>query len=193
MTMAWRPGGCQHRSVGDAAQPIYLVTGIMASGKSTVGQALAERLPRSVHVRGDIFRRFIVNGRAEMTIDLTDDARAELHLRHELAAETACRYAAAGFAVVLQDIVVGDDLPAMIARITARPLHVVVLAPTAGEVAAREAARAKTGYGRMTPDELDAAFRANTPRLGLWLDTTALSVEETVDRILRQPDSSLIG
>jgi adenylylsulfate kinase-like enzyme len=32
---------------------VVLITGIQAAGKSTVAQALAERLPRSVHVRGD--------------------------------------------------------------------------------------------------------------------------------------------
>jgi predicted kinase len=178
--------------VGHDTASIYLVTGVMASGKSTVAQALAERFPRSVHVRGDTFRKFIVNGRAEMTLHLDAAARAELELRHQLAADTACRYAAAGFTVVLQDIVIGDDLAAMIARITARPLHVIVLAPTADEVASREAARSKTGYVQMTPAELDAAFRAATPRLGLWLDTTLLSVDETVEQILSRPEASVI-
>ena len=45
---------------------IVLVTGIQAVGKSTIAQALAERLERSVHVRGDTFRRMVVNGREEM-------------------------------------------------------------------------------------------------------------------------------
>jgi chloramphenicol 3-O-phosphotransferase len=49
------------------ARAIVLITGIQAAGKSTVAQALAERLPRSVHLRGDLFRRLIVNGRADMT------------------------------------------------------------------------------------------------------------------------------
>src|SRR3954466_460969 len=130
---------------------IILITGNMAAGKSTVAQALAERLPRSVHLRGDVFRKFIVNGRAEMTLQLSADARAQLDLRYELAAESARRYANAGFAVVLQDVILGDDLARMVQRITAHPLHVVVLAPAAAAVATREAGRSKTGYGQMTP------------------------------------------
>ena len=145
-----------------------------------------------MHVRGDTFRRFIVNGRAEMTLDASDEARAQLRLRYELAAHTACRYVEAGFAVVLQDIVIGVELAAMIARIRTRPLHVIVLAPDVQEVAARETRRAKTGYGTMTPEDLDAAFRVSTPRVGLWLDTTELSVEQTVDHILGQPNSSRV-
>ena len=165
----------------------------MAAGKSTVAQALAERLPRSVHLRGDAFRKFIVNGRAEMTLELSAEARSQLDLRYELAAETARRYSDAGFAVVLQDIVLGGDLAAMIRRITARPLHVVVLAPSPAAVATREAGRGKIGYGQMRPEELDAVFRAETPRLGLWLDTTTLSVAETVEYILNHPDTSLVN
>jgi predicted kinase len=49
----------------DAPQ-LILITGLMAAGKSTVAQRLAERLPKSVHLRGDVFRRMIVNGQAEM-------------------------------------------------------------------------------------------------------------------------------
>lgn len=44
-------------------QAMILITGIMASGKSTVAQLLAERLDRSVHLRGDMFRKMIVNDR----------------------------------------------------------------------------------------------------------------------------------
>jgi predicted kinase len=195
LTLPTAPSGAASAniwSVEAEMKPIYLVTGIMASGKSTVAQALAARLARSVHVRGDTFRRFIVSGRAEMTLDPSDEARAQLRLRYELAAETACRYVEAGFAVVLQDIVIGVDLTAMIARIRTRPLHVIVLAPAVQAVAAREAGRAKTGYGSMTPEELDGAFRASTPRVGLWLDTTELSVEQTVDHILGHPNSSRV-
>jgi deoxyadenosine/deoxycytidine kinase len=34
---------------------VILITGNMAAGKSSVAQALAERLPKSVHLRGDVF------------------------------------------------------------------------------------------------------------------------------------------
>jgi dephospho-CoA kinase len=52
---------------------IIAVTGAMAAGKSTVAQLIAERLPRAVHVRGDVFRRMIVSGRFE--IARLDEAR----------------------------------------------------------------------------------------------------------------------
>ncbi|MEV0607622.1 AAA family ATPase [Polymorphospora rubra] len=165
-------------------QAVVLLTGIMAAGKSTVAQALAERLPRSVHVRGDVFRRMVVNGRADMTPDTEEEARRQLRLRHTLTADVTDGYFDAGFTVVAQDVVLGAELPAMVARIRSRPLLVVVLAPSVAAVAAREAGRPKTGYGDWTPADLDAGLRAETPRIGLWLDTSAQTPEQTVDEIL---------
>ncbi|MEV7239624.1 AAA family ATPase, partial [Streptomyces sp. NPDC051020] len=55
---------------------VVLITGVMASGKSTVAQALAERLSRAVHVRGDVFRRMVVSGRAEMVPGAYEEAVA---------------------------------------------------------------------------------------------------------------------
>ena len=48
---------------------VVLITGVMAAGTSTVAQVLAERLPRAAHVRGDVFRRMPVSGRAEYEPD----------------------------------------------------------------------------------------------------------------------------
>ena len=59
---------------------IILITGNMASGKSSVAQALAERLPKSVHLRGDVFRRMIVSGQAPMTVNLSEEAERQLEV-----------------------------------------------------------------------------------------------------------------
>ncbi|MGH3585053.1 MAG: AAA family ATPase [Pseudonocardia sp.] len=172
---------------------VHLVTGIQAAGKSTVAQALAQRLPgRTVHVHGDQFRRWVVRGRAEMTPDAGPEAVRQLRLRHLLTANTCDTYAEAGFTVVAQDVVLGAELPGMVAAIRTRPLHVVVLAPRPDAVAEREARRGKDAYDRWTVDALDHALRTETPRLGLWLDTTEMSVDETVEEILRRPEESLI-
>ncbi|WP_442818923.1 hypothetical protein [Streptomyces sp. NBC_01235] len=61
----------------------------------------------------------------------------------------------------------------------------IVLAPSAETVAAREAGREKTGYGAAwTVAGLDAELRSRTPRTGLWPDTTESTVERTVGAIL---------
>jgi len=171
--------------------PVILITGIQAAGKSSVAQAVAERLDPSVHLRGDVFRKMIVNGRASMgTADPSDEAVRQLRLRYRLAAQTADGYAEAGFSVVLQDIVLGGYLTEMVATIRTRPLYVVVLAPRPAIVAEREAARhlarGKTAYkpGDEGPAELDAHLRQETPRIGLWLDTSEQSLSQTAEELL---------
>jgi predicted kinase len=159
--------------------PVMVITGIQAAGKSSVAQAMAERLDRSVHLRGDLFRRMIVNGRANMgPADPPAEAIRQLRLRYRLAAQAADGHAEAGFTVVLQDIVLGEYLTEMAAAIRTRPLYIVVLAPRPEVVRKREdarrLARGKTAYkhGDEGPAELDAHLRRETPRIGLWLDTS---------------------
>jgi chloramphenicol 3-O-phosphotransferase len=168
----------------DPTSGIHLISGIQAAGKSTVAQALAERLPKSVHVRGDAFRRFVVSGRAEMGPEPTEEALEQLRLRHRLAAEVSDAYAEAGFSVVLQDVVLGEMLPWLVERIRTRPLYVVVLAPSPEAVAKREAGRGKRAYGTFTVEDLDRVLHESTPHIGLWLDSTGQTPEETVDEIL---------
>ncbi|TYP73258.1 phosphotransferase-like protein [Paenibacillus methanolicus] len=164
--------------------PIILITGIMASGKSTVAQLLAGRFAQSAHVRGDVFRRMIVNDRKEVRPDAGSDELDQLRLRYRLAAHAAEAYRQAGFTVVVQDVVVGPMLHDFISYIQSRPLYVVVLCPQPEVVARREAARLKKGYGAWSVEQLDHVLRHETPRIGLWLDSSELTPEETVDEII---------
>jgi chloramphenicol 3-O-phosphotransferase len=172
---------------------VVLITGVMASGKSTVAQALAERLPRAVHLRGDVFRRMIVSGRAEMVSGADEEAVAQLRLRYRLSAMTADTYAQAGWTCVLQDVVVGRELGSYVRLVRTRPLYVVVLAPDRQAVAAREAGRAKSGYGAgWTVEALDRVLREETPRIGLWLDSSGQTPQETVDAVLAGLDRARV-
>lgn len=163
---------------------ILLITGIQAAGKSTVAQQLAQRLPHAVHLRGDVFRRMIVSGRAEMSPEPSEEAVRQLRLRHRLTAQAADEYFTAGFTVVAQDVVLGEHLAELAKHVRTRPLMVVVLAPSAEAIAAREAGRGKNAYDHWAVAELDKVLHEQTPRMGLWLDTSGQTPEQTVDEIL---------
>lgn len=166
------------------APSIILITGIMASGKSTVAQLLSERFEKSVHLRGDIFRRMIVHNRKEVRPDAGSEELDQLRLRYRLAAQSAEMYHEAGFTVVVQDVVIGPLLYDFISYIESRPLYVVVLCPHSSVVTLRESIRSKKGYGVWTVEGLDSVLRNETPRIGLWLDSSELTPEKTVDEII---------
>ena len=165
-------------------QAIFLITGVMASGKSTVAELLAARMEKGVHLRGDVFRKMIVSGREEMSWAPTDEAVRQLHLRYRLAADAAKAYYDGGFSVVLQDNYYGEELPRMAERLTGYPVRVIVLCPDIETVKAREAMRVKTGYVNFEVEELYEGFMRGTPRIGFWLDNSKQTPEETAEAIL---------
>jgi len=173
------------------AGKIVIVTGMMASGKSSVAQGLAERLHPSVHLRGDGFRRMIVNGRADMAARPPAGATEQLMLRYRAACDVARMYHGAGFNVVYQDVIIGPALRRVVDLLDGLPLCLAVLCPTRAVIEQREAGRAKSAYGAFTIDQLHAVFE-QTPRIGLWVDNSAQSVEATVDHILAGLDRARI-
>ena len=156
----------------------------MAAGKSTVAELLARSLPRSVHIRGDIFRTMIVNGRADMTPSPTLSATAQLHLRYDLAALTADRYAEEGFDAIVQDVIIGSELAEFVKRIGSPDRYLVVLSPSVSVIEWREEQRVKAGYVHFSPGALDDVLRRETAKIGYWLDSSAQTPDETVDDIL---------
>ncbi len=165
----------------------------MASGKSTVAQLLAERFERSAHVRGDVFRRFVVGGRAEPTEQMSSEAQAQLSLRYRLGAASADAYAEAGFVTIWQDIIVGPYLADVVGMLRTRPLFVVVLDPAPEVIAQREHARNKVGYDTdWDCTGFVETIRSTTPRLGLWLDTSAMTAEQTTQAVLDGLDRAKI-
>ncbi|WP_017557493.1 AAA family ATPase [Nocardiopsis baichengensis] len=178
------------RDIADLRPSVVLVTGVMASGKSTVARLLAERLPKAAHIPGDVFRRMMVSGREEMTPNQDPEALSQLWLRYRASATVADEYASAGWTAVVQDVILGKDLAEYAALIRTRPLYIVVLAPSAEVVAERERQRSKTGYGAWTVEALDRSLREDTPPLGLWLDTSGQTPEESVRAVLEGLDEA---
>lgn len=156
----------------------------MASGKSTIAQLLAERFDKSVHLRGDIFRKMIVRHRQEMKPEVNEEQMDQLRLRYRLTGQAANTYSEAGFTVIVQDVIIGPLLNEFIADIKNRPLYVVVLCPNVEVVGKRENNRTKKAYGPWTVEMLNEILLHNTPRVGYWIDSSELTSEQTVEEIL---------
>lgn len=165
---------------------IYLITGPMASGKSTVAELMAKKFKRSVHLRGDVFRKMIVSGREEMSENPSEEAEIQLDLRYQLTAEVAKGYSNAGFTVIVQDNYYGEKLPYILELMAPEKVEPIVLTPTADVIREREHNRGKAGYIGFDVDNLRKEFLKTTPHIGLWIDNSVEQPHETVDHIMNE-------
>jgi broad-specificity NMP kinase len=176
---------------------VFLVTGASASGKTTVGLRLAQRFPLGAFIEGDVMWKMVVAGAEDMTAAPSAEAVRQLQLRYRHGAMIADSYAAAGFVAVHADIVLEADLAAYPQRIEMRPLYVVVLRPKPAVLVARERARGTNAYrSYASVEDGVAAFEAfldASPRLGLSIDTSDQSPDDTVDEILARLDEALVS
>jgi Cytidylate kinase len=142
---------------------LFVISGVQAAGKSTVARLLAERFERGVCVPGDAIRAMIVSGRVEMVPDAEEEALHQLTLRYAGALSVAAVFLNGGFDVVLEDVIIGPILGAFLDLVPVPEFHLVFLDPD-----------------------------AETDRIGLWLDTTGLSAEQTAEAILSDLDASRV-
>jgi hypothetical protein len=97
----------------------------------------------------------------------------------------------------VQDNIYGRDASRWLSSVSARPRHLVVLRPSVSAVWQRERQRlpatGKIAYrpGGFTVADLDG-YLARTPRIGLWLDTSALTAEGTVAEITRRRSEATV-
>jgi chloramphenicol 3-O-phosphotransferase len=174
------------------SQGVWLITGAQASGKSTVADLLARRFDRGVHVRGGQFYRWAVRGWAHFDdSEHPEEARRLLQLRYRLSALVAREYALAGFTTVVQDNIYGRDVVDWIGFTDLAPTYLVVLRPSVEVVARRhEQRRRQTGKiafrGSYTVAANDADLATTPQQMGLWLDTSHQTPDETVETIVRR-------
>jgi chloramphenicol 3-O-phosphotransferase len=167
--------------------PIFVVTGVPGSGKTSVARSLATRFPLGMHVPVDDLREWVVAGIAHPVPTWTAETGRQFGLARRAAAGVARIYAEAGFAVALDDVL----SPAGAAAAFDTPLaglavHKVALLPRLEVALARNAARTTKGFDTAdlaeTIRHLHGSFDAAAFRAAGWtvLDNGA----ETVDAVL---------
>jgi predicted kinase len=163
--------------------PVFLISGIPGAGKTTVARALAARFPRAAHLEGDRIGELVVSGSVLPHEEPVDEASRQLTVRRRAICRLAETYTEAGFVTVIDDVVVSPGVLATYQReLRVGPLVFVQLTPRLDVVGGRDAARDKHWFDVWS--HLDAQLRAWNLQPGLWLDTSDLTVDETVDRIV---------
>ena len=176
---------------------VWLVTGAQGSGKSTTADLLARTYERGVHVRGGQFYRWAVTGWVHPFGPDPEEATRLLDLRYRLSALAADQYATAGFAAVVQDNIYGDDVPRWLSRAGDHAIHLVVLRPDIAVVAARDDARRRTtdkvAYrDGFTPAMNDKLVASVPHELGLWIDTSKQTPEQSLAEIIARASEARV-
>jgi len=171
---------------------VFLVTGIPGAGKTTVSKALAERFSHAVAIESDWLQEIIVSGGLWPDEEPHDEAERQLTLKAKNTAMLADSYVDAGFTVLIDDVVPGTHrLGIYLDSLRSRPVALVVLAPSLEVALRRDEHRGYKEVGSMW-SHLDQEMREKLVGIGFWLDTSAMTVEETVDAIIANTHLTLL-
>lgn len=162
---------------------ILVISGMQGAGKSTVARLLAERFARGAWISADALQKMIVAG-GEWPVgrEPAGEDLAQLRLRLRNACLLAESFVAAGFAAVIDDIVIGSRVDDLLQDLAGRELHFVMLTPRLEVVKQRERGRGTQLW--KTAAWMDEEIRQRTRRIGLWLDSSEQTAEQTTDEIL---------
>ncbi|MBM7831626.1 hypothetical protein JOE59_002331 [Agromyces cerinus] len=190
----------QAERTDDARPTAILIVGAPASGKSTVGRLLAERLRPGAFIEGDALWLMVVGGREDMSDPPSDAALAQLELRYRHGAMLSRSFVDAGISAVHVDNIFGDGVGAQLDRMGGGRRALIVLRPSVEAIVHRDTERGSGAYDGWIGDGTVAdavrtfdGWVGETPPVGLWVDSSEQSPEQTVDWIMDRWDEALVG
>jgi len=174
--------------------PIYMIVGPPAVGKSTTSRALASHFPKSIHIPVDDIRMMVVSGLMLPSAVWSDELAQQISLARASVTQMALIYQKAGFTVVIDDFWDANhatDYQTLLHD--GQSIHKIVLYPTQAEAHQRNLIRSGDSPARPYIDEgIRIVYQQLAPALPQlvqagWLvvDTTNMSIDEAVKHIIQ--------
>lgn len=169
--------------------PVFVITGQLAAGKTTLARALLERFPLGHHVELDTLREMVVSGLAG-PLKWSDETTRQFDLAVRAGAALAGIYQPAGFAVAVEGAADPHRIRAaleetgladQVVGVVLRPRLEVALVRNAGRGTKAFDTRVLTGAMHRLDDDLAAP---DLPPGWTALDTDGQSLEESVEAVL---------
>lgn len=170
----------------DDVSGCVIVTGMPGAGKTTITSLVAGLLPRAAQVSGDAVNAMIRSGFVWFMGQPTEEALRQDELCNRNVCSLANNFIDFGF-TVLMDTVLADrsELDFFIALMSPRPVRLVVLAPGIEVCKDRNAGRAQeTQFEFDGYERLEADMQREFGDIGWWLDTGAMTADQTADRLV---------
>jgi len=170
---------------------LWLISGVPGSGKTTVADALAHRYPKAAHLPIDDLRQLVRTGLAS-PLEWNEDTALQFAIARRNAARLAADYVASGFTVVIDDVVHETDMPQYLPYMEGVTPRKILLSPSIFVVHRRNSQRTNKTFDTKVLEpvatRLHGKLVAGCPPEAGWfvLDTSTLSVPDTVDVILKR-------
>lgn len=173
--------------------PIYIIVGPPAVGKSSTSRALATHFPKSIHIPVDDVRDMVVSGLVLPGAAWSTELTQQVRLARASVITMALNYHKAGFTVVIDDFWDPNHLADYQSFLDQPQVYKILLYPNQMEAHQRNLMRSGESPARAYIDggiqlvyqQLSAVIPQLAGEGWLIVDSTTLSVDEVVEAILQ--------
>ena len=178
-------------------EKVWIFSGIPASGKTTTAKEFAKKFPKAALISRDDLQDQIVSGNVRPNALPKEEAcfQTDMNIRNQCA--LAQSYLQHGFIPICDDVVGENQLAIYKELLKNNQIHLVTLNPHLDLAKKRDKQRNNESRfyfqeSQIKRGELLQNIVLTVSNQGLWIDNSTISVEETVDYILKNVEKCIV-